>query len=244
MIFYYSSAIFNDIGLPLATSLKLGGCASVVFTVGSWLGIFLIDRVGRKKLLISGSVTILITYAVYLPMIKYASAADLWVAFAMMCILAAAVGWSWLSVPWVLGAELLPVRYRHIGGAMAGFSNWTFTFIVGKLLCSSLFLPTARLTTRTTQTVKTGPIGLAHDGWKFYLLFVCCTVLSIPAIWYLYPETMGLTLEEIDVLFVKDTRGTQELVEKAAQVHHHELGKVVPREEQGPNAPIPDITRL
>ena len=35
--------------------------------------------------------------------------------------------------PWCLGPELVPVRYRHVGNALNAFSNWTFTFIIGKL---------------------------------------------------------------------------------------------------------------
>jgi hypothetical protein len=41
-------------------------------------------------------------------------------------------------------------------------------------------------------------------------------------VWFLYPETRGYTLEEIDGLFVKDSATTQELVEKAKQIRHFE----------------------
>lgn len=34
--------------------------------------------------------------------------------------------------PWVLGPELVPVRYRHIGGALNVLSNWTFVFVTGR----------------------------------------------------------------------------------------------------------------
>lgn len=41
-------------------------------------------------------------------------------------------------------------------------------------------------------------------------------------VWFLYPETKGLTLEEIDTLFIKDRAVTHTLTEKAEEVHHLE----------------------
>ena len=41
-------------------------------------------------------------------------------------------------------------------------------------------------------------------------------------VWFLYPETKGLTLEEIDTLFIKDQAVTHTLTEKAEEVHHLE----------------------
>jgi hypothetical protein len=42
-------------------------------------------------------------------------------------------------------------------------------------------------------------------------------------VWLLYPETKGLTLEEIDTLFVKESAATHELTEKADHVRHNEV---------------------
>ncbi|KJZ79730.1 hypothetical protein HIM_01199 [Hirsutella minnesotensis 3608] len=181
IIVNYSSNIFMTIGLDENTSLLLGGFTCVSFWLGSLLGIILIDRVGRKKLLISGTVPVFICYLVYMFMVKDGRPAQLWVAFAMICTLMAAFGWSWLSVPWVLGPELVPVRYRHVGAALNVLSNWTFVFI----------------------TVKIGPIGLARLGWRFYIIFIVFTLIQLPIVWFFYPETKGLSLEDIDMCFSK-----------------------------------------
>lgn len=67
--------------------------------------------------------------------------------------------------------------------------------------------------------VKTGPIGLANIGWRLYIVYIVFTFINLPAgeyqepissttltcsVWFLYPETQGLTLEQIDGLFIKD----------------------------------------
>jgi sugar porter (SP) family MFS transporter len=142
MVFYYSSFIFITIGIAQATALILGGVTSICFWLGSIAGIFLIDRIGRKNLLHLGTIPSLITYAVYIPMVKNGGQTQLWVAFAFTCVICFAYGYSWLPIPWVLGPELLPVRYRHIGAGLNAFSNWTFTFIIGKPLTPPFTLST------------------------------------------------------------------------------------------------------
>ncbi|RMZ92562.1 hypothetical protein DV736_g198, partial [Chaetothyriales sp. CBS 134916] len=200
MVFYYSSFIFITIGIAQKTSLVLGGVASICFWLGSIFGIFLIDRVGRKNLLHAGTIPSLITYAIYIPMIKNGGQSQLWVAFAFTCVICFAYGYSWLPIPWVLGPELLPVRYRHVGAGLNAFSNWTFTFII----------------------VKVGPIGLTNIHWRLYIIFLVFTICQLVVVWAFYPETKGLTLEEIDTLFVKDSNVVQQLTAKGQAVRNLE----------------------
>lgn len=62
------------------------------------MAIPLIEKIGRKKLLISGSAVMLIGYCIYMPMVKNGGQTQLWVAFAATCLFVCACGWSWLSV--------------------------------------------------------------------------------------------------------------------------------------------------
>ncbi|KAI0449079.1 MFS general substrate transporter [Xylaria acuta] len=181
IIVNYASNILINIGLSHDLSLLLGGVVTLAFWLGSLMGIYLIEKVGRKMLLYSGTIPMFVGYIIYTIMVKDGRTDQLWVAFAFLALIIASFGWSWLSVAWVLGPELVPVRYRHIGGALNALSNWTFVFV----------------------TVKIGPIGLANLGWRFYIIFIIFTVLQIPIVYFLIPETRGLSLEEIDLLFMK-----------------------------------------
>lgn len=46
------------------------------------------------------------------------------------------------------------------------------------------------------------PILINRIGWKTYLIFMILLALFVPFVWYFYPETSGLSLEEIDNLFL------------------------------------------
>ncbi|KIW62024.1 hypothetical protein PV05_02077 [Exophiala xenobiotica] len=216
IVVYYSSSIFITLGFEHGLALILGGIVSIAFLLGSIVGIFLIDRIGRKKLLMSGTVPMFVLYVIYTIMVKDGGKVQLWVAFGATCAIMFVFGWSWLSTAWVYGPELVPVRYRHVGGALNAFSNWTFAFV----------------------TVKIAPIGIANLGWKFYIIFIIMTFIQLPVVWLFYPETKGLSLEEIDGLFVKGTSSEAtdmlaEASEKRHQVETNDTGYI--HEEVSPS---------
>lgn len=49
--------------------------------------------------------------------------------------------------------------------------------------------------------LEAAPTAFAEVGWKYYLLFIILTAINVPIVWYLFPETTGLTLEEIGEKF-------------------------------------------
>lgn len=96
IIVYYSSTIFINLGIEGNRALVFGGIISIAFFVGSVLGIVLIDVVGRKNLLYSGSAGMFVAYIVYMLMVKHGGDTQMWVAFAATCVVMASFGWSWL----------------------------------------------------------------------------------------------------------------------------------------------------
>lgn len=54
--------------------------------------------------------------------------------------------------------------------------------------------------------VKITPLGAENLGWKFFLIFMVFNGAFVPIIYFLYPETAGKTLEELDSLFVNTTK--------------------------------------
>jgi sugar porter (SP) family MFS transporter len=79
-------------------------------------------------------------------------------------------------------SEIFPFELRTIGMGFSLFGQFAATLIV----------------------LQTAPIGFANVGWKFYLLIICWCVFYLPIIYFCFPETAQLTLEEIGERFGDD----------------------------------------
>ncbi|OQO04945.1 hypothetical protein B0A48_07963 [Cryoendolithus antarcticus] len=87
-------------------------------------------------------------------------------------------------VPWVWGPEILPLEARAKGTAVSVSSHWIWNACI----------------------VLITPILINRIGWKTYLIFMILLALFVPGVWYFYPETSGLSLEEIDNIFLPEGR--------------------------------------
>lgn len=76
-------------------------------------------------------------------------------------------------------AEYAPLAIRTRAAALATASNWIFTFLV----------------------VEITPVSINNIGWKTYIYFAIFNAAFIPIIYFFYPETKWLSLEQIDRLF-------------------------------------------
>lgn len=187
----YSPTVFKSLGITGAnTGLLTTGIFGVIKTVGSFIWIFfLIDLVGRRRILFFGSaggaaamLAIAIFIAVDKPAQRSSSAGiDAPGRFALACfyIWTAFYGCTWNGTPWVVGSEIFPQQSRTLGMACMAASNWLWNFVI------------ARAT----------PYAFADINWGFYLIFCCFMLLSIPFIYFALPETKGIPLEHMDDLF-------------------------------------------
>ena len=96
--------------------------------------------------------------------------------------------WSFGPISWVYMSEIMPMQIRGRGNAFAtGIGNW---------LVSTLF-------------AQVSPIALGAVGWRYYFVFVAFNiVVTMPTIWFIFPETNKMSLEEIDLLFGERALGT------------------------------------
>jgi hypothetical protein len=47
------------------------------------------------------------------------------------------------------------------------------------------------------------PVAIETIGWKYYLVFLIISAIIVPVVWFAYPETMGRSLEELEVMFTE-----------------------------------------
>ena len=180
-ILYYAPEILSLIGLAakesLLNSIAIGG-TNLLFT---FVGLYLIDRVGRKTLMIIGS----IGYIISLSMVAYAfntqASPGFLMVFLLLFIASHAVGQG--AVIWVFISEIFPNKIRAMGQSFGASVHWVFAAII--TLVTPLFL------NETDGILKDKP-------WIIFAFLAAMMVLQL--IWVLtkMPETKGVSLEELE----------------------------------------------
>ncbi|KAH8802563.1 general substrate transporter [Xylogone sp. PMI_703] len=193
LIVYYATTLFTQtVGLDLNTASLLGGVNGIIYMVTGMVVIMLVDRIGRRPMLLFGSAGMSATMICFTVLVALGGKNNGWGAVAMVFAFNTFFGLGWFSLPWLIPAEMTPLRLRHIGTATSVGSEWLFTFII----------------------VYVAPTAITNIGWRTYLIFSIFCVLQLPFVYFLFPETKGKTLEEMDLIFsnwsygkVKNTGG-------------------------------------
>jgi sugar porter (SP) family MFS transporter len=186
IIFYYGSVLWQAAGASEQAALKINLLTGFVNILSTFIAIGLIDKIGRKPLLVIGSIGMAIT--LFIMAAVFATAAtgadgkpQPSHAMALTGLTAAnlyivAFGCSWGPVMWVLLGEMFPNRLRGAALAVSGATNWATNFVV-----TVTFLPLLK------------GAGLATA----YGLYALAAVLSLVFVLLTVSETKGKTLEEM-----------------------------------------------
>ena len=187
VIFYYGEVLWKAAGATEQWALRINLLTGLVNILATIPAITLIDRTGRKPLLLAGSVGMALTLGAMAVIFATAGvAADgkpvLTHVAAVAGLTAAnlyivAFGVSWGPVMWVLLGEMFPNRLRGAALAVSGATNWAANFAV-----TVTFLPLLN------------SVGLAGA----YALYAMGAVLSLPFVWAAVRETKGKTLEQME----------------------------------------------
>ncbi|WP_310594050.1 sugar porter family MFS transporter [Flavobacterium sp.] len=179
-LLYYSPRIFQEAGLGESTALlsSIGiGVINLVFTL---IGVFLIDRLGRKVLMYIGS----IGYIVSLSLVAIAFFfhwQGLVVPFFLFIFIAShAIGQG--AVIWVFISEIFPNHLRASGQSFGSTTHWILAAIIPSMI-PFLF-----------ATIGPGIV---------FLVFAIMMVLQLLFVFVLMPETKGISLEELSEKLIK-----------------------------------------
>ena len=185
-LLYYAPRILEEAGFAknnsLLSSISLG-LMNLIFT---FVGLWLIDRIGRKTLLIIGS----FGYIISLSMVAYGfinhSAPEFMLNFLLLFIAAHAIGQG--AVIWVLISEVFPNNIRAKGQSFGASIHWVF----------------AALITLVTPVFLDSEHGIFKDNpWPIFAFF--CIMMALQLVWILVkvPETKGVSLEELQKKLVQ-----------------------------------------
>ena len=177
-VIYYAPEIFRHAGFDSVNTQMLAtvgvGTVNLLTTV---LAMVLIDRIGRRPLLIVGfagtsAAMLVIALAVINPTLVPS-----WVIIVVLLFYIASFAISLGPLPHVMMSEVFPLRVRGLGMSTASISNWGFNFIV----------------------VFTFPLLLAGPGLAFtFTIFAVICLGGILFTMARVPETTGLSLEAIE----------------------------------------------
>ena len=185
-ILYYAPEILSRIGLgakdSLLNSIAIGG-ANLVFT---FLGLYLIDKLGRKKLLLIGSLGYILSLAMVAICFAVHANPVLLMSYLLLFIASHAIGQG--AVIWVFISEIFPNKIRATGQSFGASVHWVFAAII--TLITPFFLD------KKDGVFKDNP-------WPIFAFFAGMMILQF--IWVLtkMPETKGVSLEEIERKLIK-----------------------------------------
>lgn len=184
-VLYYAPRIFGDMGMdnPMVNTVLMG-VVNIAFTL---VAIFTVEKIGRKPLLICGSIGMALgAFGVAL---TFGNPALSMLCMISIMLYSACFMFSWGPICWVLIAEIFPNTIRGAAVAIAVAFQWVFNFIV-----SSTFVPMFNM--HLTQ-------GDNFGHWFTYGLYGCLCVVAAIFVWKLVPETKGKTLEEMSKFWKK-----------------------------------------
>jgi SP family xylose:H+ symportor-like MFS transporter len=192
-VLYFAPRIFESMGVSdnmLFTVIM--GIINISFTL---VAVFTVEKLGRKPLLISGSIGMAIgalgvalSNVVTMPAI---------VPVISIMVYSACFMFSWGPICWVYIAELFPNTIRSQATALAVAFQWIFNFIV-----SSTFVP--------MYNMKLGAMGESFGHFFAYALYGIICVAAAIFVWRLVPETKGKTLEDMTTLW-RERSNTQNM---------------------------------
>ncbi|KAK8850652.1 hypothetical protein IAR55_004571 [Kwoniella newhampshirensis] len=179
VISYYAPLVFEQAGWIGRDAILMTGINSLFYTASSLPPWYLMDRAGRRPILLSGAVAMAIALTATGWWIYIDQAITPNAVVICVVIYNAAFGMSWGPVPWLYPPEIMPLAFRAKGVSLSTATNWLSNWWVG----------------------VTTPIFQELIGWRLYPMhaFFCC--LSFVLVYFLYPETRGVPLEEMDALF-------------------------------------------
>lgn len=176
-IIYYAPRIFQMAGFDKADAYLQPiyiGAANLLFTL---LAMTMIDRFGRKKLLIIGSFGMIFFLGMTAFAFKDAGVANpnvIWYLIGFIAFFAFSQG----AVIWVFISEIFPNSVRSQGGSLGSFTHWIMAAIIS----------------------WTFPIiveGSEMGGYYSFIFYTLMMALHLFFVWKFLPETKGKTLEEI-----------------------------------------------
>ncbi|CZR67022.1 probable transporter (major facilitator superfamily) [Phialocephala subalpina] len=183
---YYAPTIFAQLGLDgNTTTLLATGVYGIVNTLSTLPALFLIDKVGRRPLLMCGAFGTMVSLVIVAgiigsygdELVNHKSAG--WAGIAFIYIYDINFSYSFAPIGWVLPSEIFNLAIRSKAISITTSTTWMCNFIIGLVT----------------------PDMLNSITYGTYIFFAAFALIALAFVYFLVPETRGKTLEDMDAVF-------------------------------------------
>ncbi|KAH7033994.1 general substrate transporter [Macrophomina phaseolina] len=181
VVSFYLPSTLASAGYSDRKSLLYTAANAIPYTAATIVTWWLADKWGRRPLLILGGIGMAIALCIVCAFTEANLSVDMKAdgLYAFVMIYNVIYGFTWGPIPWLLPAEIFPLRARSKGMALATCSNWVFNFVIG----------------------MSSPDAFDGIGGYYYVIIACFCLFSAGLAYFFYVETANHTLEEIAIAF-------------------------------------------
>ncbi|KAH7921981.1 general substrate transporter [Leucogyrophana mollusca] len=179
LITYYATILFQRLGLSDVNSRIMAAANGTEYFLASYIAYALVERVGRRKLMLVGTAGQCITMLLLAILGSINNGPAQVISAILLFAFNTFFAIGWLGMAWLYCAELAGLRIRAPANALSTASNWTFNFVV---------------------VMVVGP-SFNNISWRTYIVFAALNAAIIPVVYFFFPETGGRSLEDMDVVF-------------------------------------------
>ncbi|GCE98281.1 hypothetical protein ZYGM_004179 [Zygosaccharomyces mellis] len=179
VISYYAPLVFEKAGWVGRKALLMTGFNGIMYIVSTLPPWILVDKWGRKPMLLTGSVVMgfALIFISLSMLINIKATPKLVVVFVV--IFNSSFGFSWGPIPWLYPVEIAPLSARSAMASASTATNWLCNWLVGIMT----------------------PILEEKISWGLYLIHAISCFSSFLIVYKIYPETAGVRLEDMDTIF-------------------------------------------
>jgi SP family sugar:H+ symporter-like MFS transporter len=189
VIFYYSTTLWKAVGFQEKDSLTISVATSVTNILVTLVAIALVDRIGRRPILLAGSIgmavslgTMALAFSSAVGSGSEISLPGVWGPIALVAanVFVISFGASWGPLVWVLLGEIFPSRIRARALGLAAAAQWVANFAI----------------------TLSFPVMAAASLPLTYAMYALFAAASFFFVMFKVPETNGMSLEQAETLFV------------------------------------------
>lgn len=217
-ITFYATIIFEErLGLGATDSRILSAAMTSVQIIGALAAVFTIDRLGRRPLMLISATGMCVSMAILTgTTATTGNQPALIVAVLCLFVYNMSYPFGFLGLTFLYSTEIAP---PHLRAKISGISNcmtWLFNFVV----------------------VEVTPTGFENINYQYYIIWAVINFAIIVIVFFLFPETNGRTLEEMDEIFMlsdsifDSTRVARSLPKRAHLDHEAGYGANIGKEFQ------------